>query len=76
VFERYTEKARRVVFFGVRSQPIRVSPSSRRAHIVRYSSRVSELTQLLPSGAADAIRKQIETTRQFAKACPRQLTYP
>jgi len=61
VFERYTEKARRVVFFARYEASRYGSPFIETEHILLGILReYPELTQLLPSGAADAIRKQID----------------
>jgi len=61
MFERYTEKARRVVFFAYYEANHYGSPFIETEHILLGILReYPELTQLLPSGASEAIRKQID----------------
>ena len=61
MFERYTEKARRVVFFARYEASHYGSPYIETEHLLLGILReYPELTSLLPSGASEAIRKQID----------------
>jgi hypothetical protein len=61
VFERYTEKARRVVFFGRFEASQYGSPYIETEHLLLGLMRENpEIAQLLPSGSEESIRKQID----------------
>jgi len=61
MFERYTEKARRVVFFAYYEANHYSSSFIETEHILLGILReYPELTELLPSGASETIRKQID----------------
>ncbi|MFI5114635.1 MAG: Clp protease N-terminal domain-containing protein [Terriglobales bacterium] len=61
MFERYTEKARRAIFFALYEARHYGSPRIETEHILLGILReYHELAQLLPPGSAEAIRKQID----------------
>lgn len=61
MFERYTEKARRVIFFARYEASHYGSPFIETEHLLLAILReYPELTQLLSAGASEAIRKQID----------------
>ena len=61
MFERYTEKARRAIFFALYEARHYGSPYMETEHILLGILReYHELAQLLPPGYAEAIRKQID----------------
>ena len=77
MFERYTEKARRVVFFAYYEANHYSSPLIETEHILLGVLReYPELAQLLPSGASEAIRKQIDARTPPRHKIPSSVDLP
>jgi Clp amino terminal domain, pathogenicity island component len=77
MFERYTEKARRAIFFARYEASQYGSPKIETQHlllgILRENTRVS---QMLPFGAADAIRAQVDTQATIRESISTSVDLP
>jgi ATP-dependent Clp protease ATP-binding subunit ClpC len=72
MFERYTEKARRVIFFARYEASQYGSPFIENAHLLLGVLREdTRFVSTLPAGATESVRKQIE---ERAPACPKIAT--
>jgi hypothetical protein len=77
VFERYTEKARRAIFFSRYEASHYGSPSIEAEHILLGIFREShELMKLFPAGSADAIRKEIDARSPIRPGVPTSVDLP
>ena len=79
MFERYTEKARRVIFFARYEASQFGSPYIETEHLLLGLLREDKaLTNrfLRSHASVESIRKQIEDTPRFGKRFPRQSIFP
>ncbi|MGH9644111.1 MAG: Clp protease N-terminal domain-containing protein [Terriglobales bacterium] len=77
MFERYTEKARRVIFFSRYEASRYGSPDIDTEHLLLGILReYHELSQLLPAGAGDAIRTQIDARTPKRKSISTSVDLP
>lgn len=77
MFERYTEKARRVIFFARYEASQYSSPEIDTEHLLLGLFReCKQLLQLLPEGAAEAIRAQVDALPKGPKKIPTSVDLP
>jgi hypothetical protein len=77
MFERYTEKARRIIFFARYEASNYGSPVIDTEHLLLGILReTTHVTKMLPPGAAQAIRAQLETRTPVRQKVPTSVDLP